>query len=86
MVKKQVTRFLGIKRSLDGSSEQAMKDWDNQLQKIFDIANKSPFAKTNDIFSRLIETYAKLVGMHSDHCAKEEKGCQPYESKENGCN
>ena len=47
---------------------------------------KSSFAKKNDIFTRLIETYAKLVGMHSDHYAKEKKRCQPYESKENGCN
>ena len=71
--KTQVTRFLGIERSLDGSSEQAMQDWDNQLQNIVDIANKSPFAKKNDVFARLIETYAKLVRMHSDHCAKEKK-------------
>ena len=68
-----MTCFLGIERSLDGSSEQAMQDWDNQLQKIFDISNKSPFAKTNDTFTRLIETYAKLIGMHSDHCAIEKK-------------
>ena len=43
--KTQVTHFLGIERSLDGS-----------------------------------------IGMYSDHCAKEKKKCQPYESKENGCN
>jgi hypothetical protein len=79
--KTQVTRFLGIERSLDGSSEQAIQDWDNQLQKIFDIANKSPFAKTNDTFTRLIETYAKLVGMHSDHCAKEKKDANLMKEK-----
>ena len=79
--KTQVTRFLGIERSLDGSSEQAIQDWDNQLQKIFDIANKSPFSKTNDTFTRLIETYAKLVGMHSDHCAKEKKDANLMKAK-----
>ena len=79
--KTQVTHFLGIERSLDGSSEQAMQDWDNQLQRIFDITNKSPFAKKNDIFTRLIETYAKLVGMHSDHCAKEKKDANLMKAK-----
>lgn len=69
----QVTRFLGLQRSLDGSSEQATKDWDDQLQKIFDIYNNSPLAQEKGSFTRLITVYSKLVGMHADHCAKEKK-------------
>ncbi|KAF8805252.1 hypothetical protein BYT27DRAFT_7019940, partial [Phlegmacium glaucopus] len=69
----QVTHFLGLQRSLDGSSEQAMRDWDDQLQKIFDIYNDSPLAKEQSSFTRLINVYSKLAGMHADHCAKEKK-------------
>ncbi|KAF8815045.1 hypothetical protein BYT27DRAFT_7316373, partial [Phlegmacium glaucopus] len=71
--KAQVTHFLGLQRSLDGSSEQAMRDWDDQLQKIFDIYNDSPLAKEQSSFTRLINVYSKLAGMHADHCAKEKK-------------
>ncbi|KAF8808386.1 hypothetical protein BYT27DRAFT_7232639 [Phlegmacium glaucopus] len=60
-------------RSLDGSSEQAMRDWDDQLQKIFDIYNDSPLAKEQSSFTHLINVYSKLAGMHADHCAKEKK-------------
>lgn len=73
---KQVTRFLGIERSLDGSSEQAMKDWDDQLQNIFTYFDNSPLAEEKNLFARLIETYTKIVGMHSDHCAKEKKDAE----------
>ncbi|KAF8800550.1 hypothetical protein BYT27DRAFT_7262712 [Phlegmacium glaucopus] len=69
----QVTCFLGLQRSLDGSSEQAMRDWNDQLQKIFDIYNDSPLAKEQSSFTRLINVYSKLAGMHADHCAKEKK-------------
>ena len=77
----QVTRFLGIERSLDGSSEQAVKDWDNQLQNIFNVFNNSPLAEENNLFARLIEIYTKVVGMHSDHCAKEKKDFEMMKSK-----
>lgn len=69
----QVTRFLGLQRSLDGSSEEAVKDWDYQLQNFFDIFNASPLAKKTNTFARLLEIYHKLAGMHSDHCAMEKK-------------
>ncbi|KAF8800758.1 hypothetical protein BYT27DRAFT_7235975 [Phlegmacium glaucopus] len=69
----QVTCFLGLQRSLDGSSEQVMRDWDDQLQKIFDIYNDSPLAKEQSSFTCLINVYSKLAGMHADHCAKEKK-------------
>ncbi|KAF8804951.1 hypothetical protein BYT27DRAFT_7105812, partial [Phlegmacium glaucopus] len=69
----QVTHFLGLQRSLDGSSEQAMRDWDDQLQKIFDIYSDSPLSKEQSSFTRLINVYSKLAGMHADHCAKEKK-------------
>jgi hypothetical protein len=50
-----------------------MRDWDDQLQKIFDIYNDSPLAKEQSSFTRLINVYSKLAGMHADHCAKEKK-------------
>jgi len=78
---KQVTRFLGIQSSLDGSSEQAVKDWDDQLQNIFTYFNNSPLAKGKNLFAHLIEVYTKIVGMHSDHCAKEKKDWELMKQK-----
>ena len=78
---KQVTRFLGIQSSLDGSSEQAVKDWDDQLQNIFTYFNNSPLAEEKNLFARLIEVYTKIVGMHSDHCAKEKKDWELMKQK-----
>ncbi|KAF8956376.1 hypothetical protein BDZ97DRAFT_1907224 [Flammula alnicola] len=72
----QVTGFLGIQRSLDGS-----RDWDDQLQNIFNIFNDSPLAKETNSFARLIETYTKLVGMHSDHCSNEKKDFELMKKK-----
>ncbi|KAF8806328.1 hypothetical protein BYT27DRAFT_7103258, partial [Phlegmacium glaucopus] len=84
----QVTHFLGFQRSLDGSSEQAMRDWDDQLQKIFDIYNDSPLAKeqivTQSSFTSLINVYSKLAGMHADHCAKEKKDYELMGKKKTG--
>ena len=71
--KEQVTRFLGLQRTIDGSSEEAVKEWDYQLQNFFNIFNESPLAKEKNMFARLVEIYIKFVGMHADHCAKEKK-------------
>ena len=48
--KVHVTRFLGLQTSLDGSSEQAVNDWDDELQNIADIFNDSPLAQESDNF------------------------------------
>ncbi|KDR70414.1 hypothetical protein GALMADRAFT_214510 [Galerina marginata CBS 339.88] len=77
----QVTRFLGIQNSLDGSSEQAVKDWDDQLENIFTYFNNSPLAEEQNVFARLVETYTRVVGMHSDHCAKEKKDWELMKQK-----
>jgi len=45
-----VTHFLGLQTSLDGSSEQAVKDWDDELKYITDIFNDSPLAQESDSF------------------------------------
>jgi len=71
--KVHVTRFLGLQTSLDGSSEQAVNDWDDELQNITDIFNDSPLAQESDNFLRLVEIFVKLSGMSSDHCGKEKK-------------
>lgn len=72
---------MGIQSSLDGSSEQAIKDWDNQLQNIFTYFNNSPLAKEKNLFAHLIEVYTKVVGMHSDHCGKERKNWELMKQK-----
>ena len=71
--KVHVTRFLGLHTSLEGSSEQAVNDWDDELQNIADIFNDSPLAQESDNFLRLVEIFVKLSGMSSDHCGKEKK-------------
>jgi len=71
--KVHVTRFLGLQTSLDGSSEQAVKDWDDELQNITDIFNDSPLAQESGSVLRLVEIFVRLTGMSSDHCGKEKK-------------
>ena len=69
----QVTHFLGLQRTLDGSSEEAVKEWDYQLQKIFNVFNGSPLATERNMWARLVDLYIKFAGMHADHCTKEKK-------------
>ena len=71
--KVHVTHFLGLQTSLDGSSEQAVNDWNDELQNIADIFNDSPLAQNSDSFLQLVEIFVKLSGMSSDHCGKEKK-------------
>jgi len=44
-MKKHVTCFLGIDASTDGSSEQAIKDYDRMFEGVFKICNNSPLGK-----------------------------------------
>ena len=71
--KTQVTHFLRLQQTLDGSSEEAVKEWDYQLQNFFNVFNGSLLAKEKNMWARLIDLYIKLAGMHADHCTKEKK-------------
>ena len=71
--KTQVTRFLGLQRTLDGSSKEAVKEWDYQLQIFFNVFNGSPLATERNMWARLVDIYIKFAGMHADHCTKEKK-------------
>ena len=77
--KQQATRFLRIQSSQDGSSEEAMIDWENTLKKIIDLYNGSPFGKRVGGLVKFIELLIKLVGMNTDHCSKEKKDARLLE-------
>jgi hypothetical protein len=77
--KQRATRFLGIQSSRDGSSEEAMIDWENTLKKITDIYNGSPFGKRSGSLITFIDILIKLVGINTDHCAKEKKDARLLE-------
>ena len=70
---KQTTRLLGVHSSLDGSSEESVKSWKELLGGIAEIYNQSPLGKRTNHLIRVIDIFVKLIGMHSDHCAKEKK-------------
>ncbi|HYT40755.1 MAG TPA: hypothetical protein VEP90_00285, partial [Methylomirabilota bacterium] len=78
--KQQTTRFFGINSTRDGSSEEAIADWQKLLQGIVDIYNRSPFGKRTGGFLHIIDLLIKLAGMHSDHCAKEKKDARLMEA------
>ncbi|EDR07527.1 glutamic acid-rich protein [Laccaria bicolor S238N-H82] len=71
--KQQVTRTFGIQSSKDGSSEEAIADWENTLKKIIDLYNNSPLGKRSGGLLKFFELLIKLAGMSTDHCAKEKK-------------
>ena len=56
-----------------------MIDWKNTLKKIIDLYNGSPFGKCVGGLVKFIELLIKLVGMNTDHCAKEKKDAQLLE-------
>ncbi len=77
----QATRFLGIKPSRDGSSKEAIADWQTTITKILNLYNHSPFGKqSGGILVGLVDILIKLTGMNMDHCAKEKKDA--YEMEE----
>ena len=78
---KRATRFLGVMSSLDGTSEQSLKDWDNALATIADIFNRSPMGKQYGQLLRTVDIFSKLAGMLTDHCAKEKKDVAALEKK-----
>ena len=80
-IKEQVTCFLGIHLSVDGTSEQAIKDWDTIFAKIIEIFNNSPLGQCSGTLMQLVDLFVKLLGMHSDHCSKEKKDFKQLQKK-----
>jgi hypothetical protein len=77
----RATRFLGIKPSRDGSSKEAIADWQTTITEILDLYNRSPFGKrSGGSLIGLVDILIKLTGMNTDHCAKEKKDA--YEMEE----
>ena len=70
----RATRFLGIKPSHDGSSKEAIADWQTTVNEILDLYNHSPFGKRSGAsLVGLVDILIKLTGMNTDHCAKDAK-------------
>jgi len=78
--KTRATRFLGIKPSRDGSSKEAIADWQTTITEILDLYNRSPFGKrSGGSLIGLVDILIKLTGMNTDHCAKEKKDASEME-------
>ena len=76
----RATRFLGIKPSRDGSSKEAIADWQTTITEILDLYNRSPFGKrSGGSLIGLVDILIKLTGMNTDHCAKEKKDAKEME-------
>jgi len=73
--KQWVTRTFGIQSSKDGSSEEAIEDWKNGLNKVTDLYNNSPLGKCSGGLVKFIDLLIKLAGLSTDHCLKEKKRC-----------
>ena len=78
--KTRETRFLGIKPSRDGSSKEAIADWQTTITEILDLYNRSPFGKrSGGSLVVLVDILVKLTGINTDHCAKEKKNAYEME-------
>jgi len=74
------TQFLGIKPSRDGTSKEAIADWQTTITEILDIYNHSPFGKrSGGSLIGLVDILVKLTGMNTDHCTKEKKDVNEME-------
>jgi len=71
--KQQATHTFGIQSSLDGSSEMAVADWENTLKRVTQVFNESPLGKRSGSHLKFVDLLVKLMGMNTDHCAKEKK-------------
>ena len=78
--KKRVTRTFGIQSSRDGSSEEAVADWEKTLKKIVNLYNESPLGKRSGSLLKFIDLLIKLAGMNTDHCSKEKKDARLLEN------
>jgi len=77
--KKRATRFMGIQQTVDGSSEESVKAWRATLERIITLYNESPLGKRQGSLVKFVQLLTKLVGMNSDHCAKEKKDARLLE-------
>ena len=85
--KTQVTCFLGLQQTLDGSSEEAIKEWDYQLQNFFNVFNGSPLAKEKNMWACLVDFYVHKIGRHACRSLyKREKEFCSYEREKNSSN
>jgi len=75
--------FLEIKSTKDSSSEEAIKEWENTLNEIIVLYNQSPLAKHEGVELKFICLLTKLLGINSDHCAKEKKDARMLEELKN---
>jgi len=53
--KQHVTQTFGIQSSQDGSSEEAIADWENTLKKIVNLYNESPLGKRSGSLLKFID-------------------------------
>jgi len=79
--KQRVTRTFGIQSSKDGSSEEAVADWENAIKKIVVLYNNSPLGKRSGGVLKFIDLLIKLAGMNTDHCSKEKKDARLLEAQ-----
>ena len=77
----QATHLIGVYSALDGSSTESVKAWKDLLGNIADIYNQSPLGKHAGHLLRVVDIFVKLVGMHTDHCAKEKKDVKLLEKE-----
>src|SRR6266511_492319 len=54
-------------------SEMAVADWENTLKRITQLYNESPLRKRSGSLLKFVDLLVKLMGMNTDHCAKEKK-------------
>ena len=78
--KQRVTRTFGIQSSKDGSSEEAVADWERTIKKIVELYNNSPLGKRSGGLLKFIDLLIKLTGMNTDHCSKEKKDARLLEA------
>jgi len=71
--KQQVTHFLGIQSSCDGTSEESVRDWQELLDGIVELYNRSPFGKRSGGLLRVVDILIAHAVFHTNHCAAEKK-------------
>ena len=74
------TQFIGIKPSCDGTSKEAIADWQTTITEILDIYNHSPFGKqSGGSLIGLVDILVKLTEMNTDHFTMEKKNVNQME-------
>jgi hypothetical protein len=65
--------FLGLCSSVDQSSEQKVKDWEDILGDTLKMFQKSPLGKRSKNFDHVLDLMLKWMGLNTDHCSKAKK-------------